>query len=202
MLTQQLIFYIFAATVVGSAIMVVVLNNPVRCALFLVLAFLASAGLWILAYAEFLALVLVLVYVGAVMTLFLFVIMMLDINIVSMRRHFVRYLPFGLIVVGLLVLLIVMAVRPEHFDFARLTQAVIKEAQLSNVASIGRVLYTEYVYAFELAAVLLLVAIVSAIALAHRGSQTNKTQSILKQLLVRRDERVHLVKMRAEKKQD
>jgi len=181
---------------------VVVLNNPVRCALFLVLAFLASAGLWILAYAEFLALVLVLVYVGAVMTLFLFVIMMLNINIASTGRHFVRYLPFGLIVVGLLVLLIIIAISPENFDFAHLTQAGIKEAQLSNVASIGRVLYTEYVYAFELAAVLLLVAIVSAIALAHRGSRSSKTQNILKQLLVQRNERVRLVKMPAEKKQD
>jgi len=175
--------------------MVVVLNNPVRCALSLVSAFLASAVLWILAYAEFLALVLVLVYVGAVMTLFLFVVMMLNINIVSMKRHFVKYLPFGLITVALLVALMILVIRPEHFNFAHLSGTVSPAADYSNVERLGRVLYTDYVYAFIIAAILLLVAIIAAIALAHRPPRTRKTQNILKQLLTRPEARVRLHKM-------
>lgn len=194
MLVQQIIFYGLAALVVGSAVMVVLLNNPVRCALFLVLAFIGSAGLWILAYAEFLALVLILVYVGAVMTLFLFVIMMLDINVISMRRQFVKYVPFGLIVVGLLVVLMVLAIKPENFAFAPLTHAQSYPADYSNVKELGSVLYTQYVLAFELCAVLLLVAIIAAISLAHRPPRNVKTQRPVEQIFVKREDRVQLVK--------
>lgn len=194
MLVQQFIFYGLAALVAGSAVMVVLLNNPVRCALFLVLAFIGSAGLWILVYAEFLALVLILVYVGAVMTLFLFVIMMLNINVASTRHHFVKYVPFVILVVGLLVLLMVLAIKPEHFAFAPLTQPQVYSADYSNAKELGAVLYTQYVLAFELCAVLLLVAIIAAISLAHRGPQAVKTQHTLKQILVKRKDRVRLIK--------
>ncbi len=198
MITQQVIFYGFAAIVVISALMVVVLNNPVRCALFLVLAFLGSAVLWLFAYAEFLALVLILVYVGAVMTLFLFVIMMLDINVVTMRRHFVKYLPIGLIVVTLLVVAMLIALRSENFALAPLTEAIAHPETYSNVSELGLVLYTQYAFAFELAAVLLLVAIISAIALAHRGSQRSKRQDNVQQILVNRADRIRLLSMKAE----
>lgn len=198
MLTQQVIFYGFALIAVLSALMVVALNNPVRCALFLVLTFLSSAVLWLFAYAEFLALVLILVYVGAVMTLFLFVIMMLDINIVSERRHFVKYVPLGLIVISLLVTAMLVALRSENFDFAPLTEAIAHPQTYSNVSELGLVLYTQYAFAFEIAAVLLLVAIIAAISLAHRGPQQSKSQRNVQQMLTERKDRVRLVAMKAE----
>jgi len=197
MLIQHIIFYFFAAIVVGSSAMVVTLSNPVRCALFLVLAFLGAAGLWLLAYAEFLALVLVLVYVGAVMTLFLFVIMMLDINVLPRKRQLIKYLPFGLAVVVLFVLLLVVAIQPENFALKHL--AVKYGADYNNTKQLGLVLYTHYAYAFELAAVLLLVAIIAAIALSHRVKGNAKRQQVLKQILVRSEQRVRLVKMPIER---
>lgn len=216
-LLVQTIFYVFAALTVGSALMVITQNNPVRCVLFLVLTFFTSSVLWILAEAEFLALILVLVYVGAVMTLFLFVVMMLNIDIESMRRHFKRYLPFGLILVALLTGLLMVATpagtfkdnveRQQNADQPILiqqgrTSELKTEPQLiemSNTEALGMVLYTDYFLAFELAAVLLLVAIVSAITLVHRGPRQSKRQDIKQQIMTRRDERVKLVSMKAEK---
>ena len=192
---QQVVFYLFALLAVISALMVVTLNNPVRCVLFLVLAFFATAVLWILAQAEFLALILVLVYVGAVMTLFLFVIMMLNIDEESMKSHFVRYLPFGLIVVALLVSLMIVAITPENFQVSAIAT---ENTKLSNTQSLGMVLYTDYVFAFEIAAVLLLVAIISAITLAHRNIKRSKTQDIKRQIMTRREDRVELIKMKSE----
>lgn len=193
-LFQQTIFMIFAVIAVISALMVVTLNNPVRCVLFLVLCFFASSVLWILAHAEFLALILVLVYVGAVMTLFLFVVMMLNVEVTSLKTHFARYLPFGLLIVALFVALTIVAITPEHF-----TQAtkVTVESSLTNTQQLGMVLYTKYVYAFELAAVLLLVAIIAAITLAHRTIKRSKTQDIKQQIMTPRNSRVKLVKMRS-----
>lgn len=211
------LFYVFAAITVLSALMVITQNNPVRCVLFLVVAFFASAILWLLVQAEFLALILVLVYVGAVMTLFLFVVMMLNIDIESMRGHFARYLPFGLIVIALLVGLLMVALPKGMFDAEQVPAAKLNHVieltesstgtveqssltALSNTEEIGMVLYTDYVFAFELAAVLLLVAIVAAITLAHRQAIRSKRQSILKQLMTRPEERVKLVSMPSENK--
>jgi len=208
----QVIFYVFAALAILSALMVITQNNPVRCVLFLVVTFFASAGLWLLLSAEFLALILVLVYVGAVMTLFLFVVMMLDIDTESVRSHFVRHLPFALILVALLVGLLLVAVPAEWFktgtESVAATNKVVtfnddvdttQPKQLSNTEEIGMVLYTDYVFAFELAAVLLLVAIIAAITLAHRGAIRSKRQDITAQIMTRKKDRIELVSMKSEK---
>lgn len=198
MILQEIIFIAFAAIACISALLVITLNNPVRCVLNLVGVFLATAVLWMLAYAEFLALILVLVYVGAVMTLFLFVVMMLNIDIVSMRRHFVRYLPLGLIIVALLVTALLLAIKQSYPYLTHLTKAVSYGADYSNTAVLGSVLYTTYAYALELAAVLLIVAIIAAISLAHRRPQHCKTQDVVSQIKVNPKDRVRLVKMSAE----
>lgn len=209
----QIIFYIFAGLAIGSALMVISQNNPVRCVLFLVLTFFASSVLWILAEAEFLALILVLVYVGAVMTLFLFVVMMLNIDVESIKGHFIRYLPFGLIIVALLTGLLMVAIPRDAFKSNVETQSTPQivagnsqntinkspQSSISNTEALGLVLYTDYFLAFELAAVILLVAIVSAITLAHRGAVRSKRQDILQQIMTRREDRVKMVSMKAEK---
>ena len=202
-LLLQVIFYVFAGLTVFSALMVITQNNPVRCVLFLVLAFFSSSILWILVNAEFLALILILVYVGAVMTLFLFVVMMLNIDIESMRTHFLRYLPFGLILVALLVGLLMVALPKDIFS-SGIEPAVLKAQgalthQLSNTEALGMVLYTDYVFAFEMAAVILLVAIIAAITLVHRGPIRSKRQNIVSQIMTRREDRVTLHKMKSEK---
>lgn len=210
----NVLFYIFAIMAILSALMVITQNNPVRCVLFLVLTFFSSAVLWLLASAEFLALILVLVYVGAVMTLFLFVVMMLDIDTESLKTHFVRYLPFGLILVALLVGLLLIALPENVFnkDAPPIfnSQSLLSEAQLqdsptvvkniSNTEAIGMVLYTDYVFAFELAAVLLLVAIIAAITLAHRGTIRSKSQDITQQIMIRKEDRITLLSMKSESK--
>ncbi|MDP3269171.1 MAG: NADH-quinone oxidoreductase subunit J [Legionella sp.] len=213
----QIIFYVFAVLAVGSALMVISQNNPVRCVLFLVLAFFASAGLWILAEAEFLALILVLVYVGAVMTLFLFVVMMLNIDVESLKGHFMRYLPFGLILVALLTGLLMVAIPTDSFRYSNQAQqmnavsgsqlieavtpndAALPQTTVSNTEALGLVLYTDYFLAFELAAVILLVAIVSAITLAHRGAVRSRRQDIREQIMTRSTDRVELINMKSEK---
>lgn len=191
----QVMFYVFAGLTLFSALMVITQNNPVRCVLFLVLAFFTSSVLWMLVGAEFLALILVLVYVGAVMTLFLFVVMMLNIDIESMKRQFIRYLPFGLILVALLVSLLMAALPKDAFK--PLTAVAFQS--LSDTEALGMVLYTDYLLAFELAAVILLVAIVAAITLAHRAPTRSKRQNVVKQIMTRRDERVTLITMKSEK---
>lgn len=193
LLFQQVVFYGFAAMVIVAGLMVVTLNNPVRCALFLVLVFVASAVIWILAQAEFLALILVLVYVGAVMTLFLFVVMMLNVEVTSLKSHFAKYLPFGLLVVAVFVALTLVAIEPQHFTQATLT---VNATALTNTQQLGMVLYTQYVWAFEIAAVILLVAIIAAITLAHRTVKRSKTQDIRHQIMTRRQDRVELIKMK------
>lgn len=213
----QIIFYLFSGIALLSAVMVITQNNPVRCVLFLVLTFFAVAVLWIMAEAEFLALILVLVYVGAVMTLFLFVVMMLDIDVESIRGHFARYLPFGLILVALLVSLLIIAIPENMFNKAIekntiATLSVESEGAqeeddnyisslqaVSNTEKIGLALYTDYVVAFEIAAVLLLVAIIAAITLAQRGIVRSKRQDITKQIMTRREDRIRLIKMESEK---
>ncbi|MCX7117813.1 MAG: NADH-quinone oxidoreductase subunit J [Legionellales bacterium] len=193
----QLIFDVFAGMALLSALMVITQNNPVRCVLFLVLTFVCTAVLWLLVQAEFLALILVLVYVGAVMTLFLFVVMMLNIDTESMKKHFTRYLPFGLMGGALLTGLLLMSLPKGGFQMSIAT-AVTDEA-LPNTEALGMVLYTDYVFAFELAAVILLVAIIAAITLVHRHPIRSKRQDIVKQIMTRREDRVKLIKMKSEK---
>lgn len=209
----QIIFYVFAAIAVGAAFMVIIQDNPVRSVLFLVVTFFASAVLWILAQAEFLALILVLVYVGAVMTLFLFVVMMLNIDVEIIKSHYKRYLPFGLILVALLTGLLMVSIPAGTFKANVETKSsevmstqLLNAGQnnpevqpLSNTEALGMVLYTDYLLAFEIAAALLLIAIISAITLVHRGPRKSKRQDVKQQILTRRNERVELISMKAEK---
>lgn len=209
----QIIFYVFAAIAVGAAFMVIIQDNPVRSVLSLVVTFFASAVLWILAQAEFLALILVLVYVGAVMTLFLFVVMMLNIDVEIIKSHYKRYLPFGLILVALLTGLLMVSIPAGTFKANVETKSnevvstqLLNASQnnseiqpISNTEALGMVLYTDYLLAFEIAAALLLIAIISAITLVHRGPRKSKRQDVKQQILTRRNERVELISMKAEK---
>lgn len=197
---EAIFFYIFAAVLIGAAGMVVTARNPVHAALFLILAFFSSAALWLMLEAEFLAITLILVYVGAVMVLFLFVVMMLDINLAVLRAGFVRYLPLGLLVAVGVVLVMVGAVGPEHFGLDRIADPEPVSADHSNTLALGRVLYTVYVYPFEIAAVILLVAIVAAIALTLRRRPDSKYQEVGDQVSVRREDRVRLVNMPVEER--
>ncbi len=197
-----LLFYGFATVLIIAALGVITSRNPVHSALFLVLAFFESAMLWLLMEAEFLAVVLVLVYVGAVMVLFLFVVMMLDINVERLRDGYTRYLPLG---VGVA---IVVAFEIGHVIWFRsqglpfLTVPEPHPEGYSNTQELGSVLYTEHVYAFELAAVVLLLAIVAAITLTMRRRPGLKVQNISQQVAVNRDDRVTLVKMEVDKDSD
>ena len=192
------IFYFFAALLLASAVCVVTARNPVHAALFLVLAFFTSAGLWLQLHAEFLAIVLVLVYVGAVMVLFLFVVMMLDINIARMRAGFWRYLPVGAIVALLLVAEMALILAQGYFGAEGAPAPDALPEGYSNTKELGRLIYTEYVYAFEIAAVVLLVAIVAAIALTLRQRKDSKYQDPSRQINIRREDRVRIVSMPSE----
>ncbi|MCC2666131.1 MAG: nuoJ, partial [Gammaproteobacteria bacterium] len=192
----QIIFYVFSSIAIFSSVLVVASRNPVRSVLSLVLTFFARAGVWLLLQAEFLALILVLVYVGAVMTLFLFVVMMLRVNVVRLRAGFVRYLPWVVLLIGMMIGLMILAV--EKF---RLPGTPPSEAShFNNIADLGMVLYTDYAYPFEIAAVLLLTAIVAAIGLTHRKSLRRKTQEVSRQMAIRRKDRVTLINVPSEKK--
>ncbi len=190
-----ILFYAFAAILLIAAFGVITARNPVHAALFLVLAFVQSAALWLLMEAEFLAIVLVLVYVGAVMVLLLFVVMMLDINVETMREGFTRYVWIG----GLVALLVAVEIghvvwfRSEGMQFLSTPEPF--PADYSNTRELGSVLYTEHVYAFEIAAVILLLAIVAAITLTMRRRPGLKAQNVAKQVAVRREDRVRLVKV-------
>jgi NADH-quinone oxidoreductase subunit J len=189
------LFYALAAVLLVSGALVITARNPVHGVLFLVLAFFTAAGLWLLLRAEFLAITLVVVYVGAVMVLFLFVVMMLDINLERVREGFWRNLPLALIVGGIMVwgMITILAFRIWGMEPRQLP------ADYSNTRELGRVLYTDYALAFEIAAVILLVAIVSAIALTLRRRKDSRYQDASRQLRARREERVRLVSMPAEK---
>jgi NADH-quinone oxidoreductase subunit J len=197
---EKTIFYIFAAILIFAAIRVITARNPVHCALYLVLAFFTSAAIWLFLEAEFLAIVLVLVYVGAVMVLFLFVIMMLDINLVPLREGFTKYLPVGVLVAVLIVFQIAAVVGTRHFGLDAMPPPPRHGPDYSNTGELGGVLYTVYVYPFEIAAVILLVAIVAAIALTMRRRPDSKSQRPSVQVAVRREDRIRIVKMPAEKK--
>ncbi len=198
---QTFIFYAFSAILIGAAVGVITARNPVHAALLLVLAFFTSAGLWIQLQAEFLAIALVLVYVGAVMVLFLFVVMMIDINLAKLREGFWSYLPLGGCVALLLVAEMALMLTLNYAGGGIETPEPPAQGY-SNTKELGRLLYTEYVYPFEIAAVILLVAIVAAIALTLRHRKTSKYQDPARQVETRRQDRIRLVSMPAEKKQD
>jgi len=194
------IFYFFAAILVFAGLRVITSRNPVHAALHLVLAFFTAAALWMLLEAEFLAIVLVLVYVGAVMVLFLFVVMMLDINLDKLREGFWDYLPLAGFVSVLLVIEMALILGGRHFGLEVTGVPAPRPADYSNTRELGRLLYTDYVYAFELAAVILLVAIVAAIALTLRRRKDSKYIDPAEQVKVKRNDRLRIVKMPAVKK--
>jgi NADH-quinone oxidoreductase subunit J len=189
------LFYVFAAFLIVAAIGVITTRNPVHAVLFLVLAFVQSAVLWLLIEAEFLAIVLVLVYVGAVMVLFLFVVMMLDINVEKIREGFTRYLPLGVAVALIVVVEIGHVIWFRSQGLAFITTPKPTPEGYSNTRELGAVLYTQHVYAFEIASVILLLAIVAAITLTMRHRRGLKVQDIAKQVAVRREDRVRIVKV-------
>ena len=192
---KTILFYVFAAIMTLAALRVITARNPVHAALFLVLAFFNAAGVWLLLEAEFLAIVLVLVYVGAVMVLFLFVVMMLDINLDEMRKGFWNYLPVASLV-GALIVLEMAAVLVHSFsgfDAAPLSAAY----HIGGTKELGRLIYTQYIYGFEIAAVILLVAIVAAVALTMRKRKDTKHFDPGQAVKVKRNDRLRIVKMDA-----
>jgi NADH-quinone oxidoreductase subunit J len=198
----EILFWVFASVLAISALGMITVKNPVHAALLLVLCFFTSASIWLLIEAEFLAVVLILVYVGAVMVLFLFVVMMLDINIEELRSGVTRYAWFGGVIAGVVVFQIVSVVWTRSLGIDVTTGAVGKPVDYSNTTELGRVLYTEYVYEFELAAVLLLIAIIAAISLTMRKRANLKLQDVAKQVAVRREDRVRVVQVAAERAND
>ena len=191
----QIVFYVLSAVLVGAAVMVITARNPVHAALFLVLAFFTSAGIWLLLEAEFLAIILVLVYVGAVMVLFLFVVMMLDINLAPLREGFIRYLPVGVAVALVVVVELALVIGVSDFGLESMPPPPAHGPEYSNTAELGVLLYTVYVYPFEIAGAILLVAIVAAIALTMRRRTGVKTQDPSRQVEVRREDRIRIVRM-------
>lgn len=194
---QDIVFYTLAIILLLAGLRVITSRNPVHAALYLVLAFFTAAGVWLLLEAEFLAITLVLVYVGAVMVLFLFVVMMLDINLDKLREGFWNALPIALPVGGLMAVEMMMIVGVKHFGVDKVAAPAAKAADYSNTAELGRVIYTDYLLVFELASIVLLVAIVAAIALTLRDRQDNKSMNPADQVLVKKADRLRIIKMDA-----
>jgi NADH-quinone oxidoreductase subunit J len=196
---EAFIFYFFGAVLLGAAIGVIASRNPVHSAMFLVLSFFTSAFIWLLLEAEFLAIVLVLVYVGAVMVLFLFVVMMLDIDIAALRGQFIRYLPIGVLIAAAMVVNLFLVLGPSNFGLELFAKPEGHPAGYSNTAELGLDLYTTFLYPFEIAAVILLVAIVAAIRLTLRRRPETKHQDASRQVRVKKGpDRIRLVSMPAE----
>lgn len=194
---KSLVFYVFAALMLVSATMVITVRNAVRAVLSLVLTFFCAAVLWLLTEAEFLSIALVLVYVGAVMVLFLFVVMMLDVDYAAVKQGFTRYLPLGVIAAILVFAGIWGMVREGDFGNGALQAA---GGDAPNINVLGKLLYTDYFYAFELAAVILLVALIAAVALTFRGTRMRKVQDVGRQVHVSKEERLRVVKVEPVKK--
>lgn len=194
---EQFIFYLLATIATVAGLMMISVKNPVKAALWLVLAFISTAGVWIMAQAEFLGLVLILVYVGAVMVLFLFVVMMLDINMAILKEGFTKYLPLGAMAAVAIFAMMYMVLGPEHFGVEITGKPVTHAADFSNTEAIAIPLYTTHAYAFVLAAVLLLLGIVAAIALTLRRRPTTEVlyQDIDKQVKTQAADRFRMVKM-------
>ena len=195
-------FYFLAAVLLFASTMVVTIRNPVKAALFLVLAFFSAAGIWITLEAEFLAIVLVLVYVGAVMVLFLFVVMMLDINLTRLREGFGEYLPIGGLVAVLLVIEMGVIVNSGIFSSENVVRPPGQASDYSNTRELGGLLYTDYAYPFEIAAIILLVAIVAAISLTLRRRPETRYQKPQNQVKVRKKDRLRIVSMKAQSSSD
>ncbi len=196
---EQIIFYCFSAILLFAATMVITVRNPVRAALFLILAFFTSSGIWLILEAEFLALTLVLVYVGAVMVLFLFVVMMLDIDLAPLQEGFTKYLPLGILVAALITIEMIAVLGASHFGLDIVQSPLPHPDGYSNTKALGLLLYTVYVYPFEIASVILTVAIVAAITLTLR-TKNSKHQDISKQIKVQAKDRVRIIKMDAVKR--
>ncbi len=196
----QFVFYLFGTILIFAAMMVVTVRNPVKSALFLVLAFFSAACIWMILLAEFLAIVLVLVYVGAVMVLFLFVVMMLDIDLARLRAGFTRYLPVGGLVAVLMAIEIALALY-IGFDAEPAQVTTALGSDISNTKILASVLYTEYVYALEIAALILLAAIIAAIVLTMRKRSDHKYADPGHQVSVKREDRLKIIKMDSEQPQ-
>ena len=192
---QLIIFYVFSAIMITASLRVITARNPVHSVLSLVLAFFTMSALWLLMEAEFLAIVLVLVYVGAVMVLFLFVVMMLDINISRMRKGFIRFVPVAAVVAIVMIIELVLIVWPQQYQYDRVAQHA---GSTDNTQQLGEILYTDYLLPFEMAAVILLVAIVAAIVLTLRTRPATKYQDPSRQIEVRAQDRIRIVKMKPE----
>ena len=191
---ELIIFFVFSSLLIISAIGVVTVNNPVKSAIYLVFAFFTSAVLWLLLNAEFLAIILILVYVGAVMVLFLFVVMMLDINISELKEGFVNYLPIGFIVFLITTALLITFFQTQ---FADVDKNIINEIKIigdDNTKNLGYLLYTEYILAFEISAMILLLGIVSAITLTHQKNPANKYQIPSEQVNIKKEDRIEIIK--------
>jgi len=196
---ETLIFWPAAVMLLGAALAVITVRNPVHAALFLVVCFFSSAVLWLLLEAEFLGIALVLVYVGAVMVLFLFVVMMLDINIAVVREGFIRFAPAAAIVAIMMTALLVWVVWYQQLGVEEFVKPAARSEGFSNTSAIGQVMYTEYVYPFEIASVILLVGIIVAISLTMRRRTGTRAQDPAQQVKVRREDRIRLVKVASEK---
>ena len=194
---QTITFYVFAAMLIFSALRVITAKNPVHAAMFLVLSFVTAAALWLLIYAEFLAITLVLVYVGAVMVLFLFVVMMLDINFDKLREGFWKHLPIAATVAMLMAGQMVLLLWGKALNLHNVSPGAPAVAA-SNTKELGRILYTDYLLPFELAAVVLLVAMIAAIALTFRGRKDVKSQDVAAQVRVKSADRLKIIKMDAD----
>ncbi|KON80090.1 NADH-quinone oxidoreductase subunit J [Azoarcus sp. PA01] len=196
---KTFVFYVLAAIMVFAALRVITARNPVHAALFLVLSFFSAGGIWLLLTAEFLAIVLVMVYVGAVMVLFLFVVMMLDINLDRLRQGFWSYLPVGALIGVLLVVEMALVLGGRYFGLEAMPEPPVAQAGYSNTRELGRLLYTDYVYPFELASLLLLVAMIVAVTLTLRKRKGVRYLNPSEQISIKRGDRVELVSMSAEK---
>jgi len=197
---ELIVFYLFALIMVFAATRVITVTNPVFAAMFLVLTFFTAAGIWMLLEAEFLAITLVLVCVGAVMVLFLFVVMMLDVNVVPLREGFVKYLPVGILVGVTMFVEILFLITQRYFQAENYPVPERSIEGYSNTESLGRLLYSEYLFQFQIAAIILLVAIVAAIALTMRRRPDTKYQTPARQIEATKAGRLRVVSMEAEKR--
>lgn len=193
----ELVFYLFGTILVLAALSVVTVGNPVYAALFLVLSFFSAACIWLLMQAEFLAITLILVYVGAVMVLFLFVVMMLDVRTAPLKKGFTKFLPVGVLVAFAMAAQMFLVIWTRGLETVQMPAP--EPEGYSHIGALGMLLYTEYLFAFEIAAVLLLVAIIAAIMLTHRRRESTKHQDPSRQVRIKRAERVRLVSMAAER---
>jgi NADH-quinone oxidoreductase subunit J len=198
---EFILFYCFSAGLIISAIMMISIRNPVYAALFLILSFVFSAAIWLLLQAEFLGMTLILVYVGAVTVLILFVVMMLDIDIAAMQEGFAKYLPVAVVFTLILIAIIGTVI---NTGYLQLDIQTINDSDIAtnNTAALGRVLYSEYLYPFEIAGALLLLAIVAAIALTAHTARSNKTQNPAEQVLAKAADRIRIVDLKQEEQRN